>query len=517
MKNYTVLLCCTLLSFAVNSQEPADALRFAWTQPNGTARQQAIGGAMASLGGDLSALYVNPAGLGFYKTGDLILSPAYLRTRNTSSYLGKSETDQRGTIGLGTTGVVTGTQFYEHGMGKRSQQKRTGAFGIALNQTAQFNSNLLYRGLNTRNSYSQRFLEEISGIGDANQVAQNFPFGSSLAFNTFWIDTIGGGSSGNFRYKSRAPVSTGLLQEYSERSRGAVNELALGYGGSVNDKLYFGFTLGIPFVFFNRTTTFTEADATLDMNNFDFASIEQRLETNGNGLNLKVGVIYRPAPFWRFGLAIHTPTWLRLTDIYSATVTTDTENYKSLQTQSSSIFTNGEDAQFTYFHFTPYRFLVSGSYVINETEDVTRQKGFLTADLEYVNYKASSFRVDPEMDNSQSTRNYFSELNTAIDNAYRGALNLRVGGELKFTTLMTRVGVALLGNPYQNNHSPAASRLQLSGGLGYRNKGNFIDLTYVHTAGTDTHYAYRLTQQPVEGAAIQSQGTRVVLTFGHKF
>jgi hypothetical protein len=191
MKNYMVLLCCTLLSFAVNSQEPADALRFAWTQPNGTARQQAIGGAMASLGGDLSALYVNPAGLGFYKTGDLVLSPAYLRTRNTSSYLGKSETDQRGTIGLGTTGVVTGTQFYEHGMGKRSQQKRTGAFGIALNQTAQFNSNLLYRGLNTRNSYSQRFLEEISGIGDANQVAQNFPFGSSLAFNTFWIDTIG--------------------------------------------------------------------------------------------------------------------------------------------------------------------------------------------------------------------------------------------------------------------------------------------------------------------------------------
>ena len=159
MKNYTVLLCCTLLSFAVNSQEPADALRFAWTQPNGTARQQAIGGAMASLGGDLSALYVNPAGLGFYKTGDLVLSPAYLHTRNTSSYLGKSETDQRGTIGLGTTGVVTGTQFYEHGMGQRSQQKRTGAFGIALNQTAQFNSNLLYRGLNTRNSYSQRFLE----------------------------------------------------------------------------------------------------------------------------------------------------------------------------------------------------------------------------------------------------------------------------------------------------------------------------------------------------------------------
>ena len=517
MKYYPVLLCCMLLSFVGNSQEPSDALRFAWTQPNGTARQQAIGGAMASLGGDLSALYVNPAGLGFYKTGDLVLSPAYQHTRNRSSYLGKTETDQRGTIGFGTIGLVTGSQFYEHGLGKQSQQKRTGAFAIALNQVAHFNSNLLYRGLNTRNSYAQSFLEEIAGIGDANQVAQNFPFGSSLAFNTYWIDTIGGGSSGNFRYKTRAPVSTGLLQENSVRSRGAVNELALGYGGSVNEKIYFGFTLGIPFVFFDRTTTFTEADATVDINNFDYASIEQRLETNGNGLHLKLGLIYRPAPFWRFGLAIHTPTWFRLTDTYSATITTDTENYKGVQTQSSSIFTNGEDAQFSYFHFTPYRFLISGSYVVNETEDVNRQKGFLTADLEYVNYRASSFKVDPEIDNSESARAYFNELNNTIDDSFKGAFNLRVGGELKFTTLMTRLGVALLGNPYQKNYAPAASRLQLSGGLGYRNKGNFIDLTYLYTAGKDTHYAYRLTQQAVSGAAVLSSGSRVVLTFGHKF
>lgn len=44
---------------------PLMALRYSWNVSSGTARQQAVGGAMASLGGDLSAAYVNPAGLGF--------------------------------------------------------------------------------------------------------------------------------------------------------------------------------------------------------------------------------------------------------------------------------------------------------------------------------------------------------------------------------------------------------------------------------------------------------------------
>ncbi|MFM8711689.1 MAG: hypothetical protein ACKOC7_10465, partial [Sphingomonadales bacterium] len=88
VKNYSLPICFVLLLSITHAQEPDDALRYAWTQPNGTARQQAIGGAMASLGGDLAALFVNPAGLGFYKTGDLVLSPAYQRLRNKSTYLG---------------------------------------------------------------------------------------------------------------------------------------------------------------------------------------------------------------------------------------------------------------------------------------------------------------------------------------------------------------------------------------------------------------------------------------------
>src|SRR5213075_554251 len=93
------------------------------------------------------------------------------------------------------------------------------------------------------------------------------------------------------------------------------------------------------------------------------------------------------------------------------------------------------DAQFKYWMISPYRVMVSASYVLREIEDVRKQKGFLTADIEYTNYKASSYSTSSSegADNTQTTKDYLKSLNKAIDNAYKGAFNFRVGGELKFT------------------------------------------------------------------------------------
>ena len=509
MKIKALFLSTALASQVVFAQEPPDALRLSWTNPNGTARQQAIGGAMASLGGDLSAAYVNPAGLGFYRTGDLVISPGFNQLRNKATYYGTSEKDSRSSVGFGATGFVAGT-------GLENKNKGGVAFAVAINRAAWFGNNLLYRGYNTQNSYSQKFLEEIAGQGDANVVAQNYPFGASLAFNTYWIDTINGGSSGNYQYHSRAPIGN-LIQENSVTSRGGISELAIALAGTKNEKLFYGVTLGLPFLNYSRETAFTEADKTYALNFFDYATITESLQTKGNGANLKLGIIYRPAAQWRFGFAFHTPTFFKLTDTYSASVTTNTENYKGVQTQTSSFLNNGNEGKFSYYHFTPYRLMISGSYVIREIEDVTKQKGFLTADLEYVDYRASSYEADNEDNNRSSTKAYFKSLNNAIDNAYKGALNIRMGGELKFTTVMTRFGFSVLGNPYQNIAGEKGSRLQLSGGLGYRNKGYFIDLTYVHTIGTDVHYAYRLSQQTFQGATLNQTGARILMSLGVKF
>ena len=156
------------------------------------------------------------------------------------------------------------------------------------------------------------------------------------------------------------------------------------------------------------------------------------------------------------------------------------------------------------------------SYVLREVEDVTKQRGFLTADVEYVNYASAAFQPDSENGNDLSTKEYLKSLNTAIDKAYKSAINVRAGGELKFTTIMVRAGVAYYGSPYQNIAGENGSKLNLSGGLGYRNKGFFIDLTYVHSMQKDVHFPYRLQYGPYAGANLKTTAGSALLTVGFK-
>ena len=527
MKKIFFILATIALSFPIFSQEPADALRYSWYQSSGTARQQAVGGAMASLGGDISATFVNPAGLGFYKTGDFVLTPGYNFLNNKATYFNRTEKDKKNVFSFGTIGFVLGTgenQDSRDPSNTGSRRRSSGsAISIAINRTANFSSRLLYRGENHQSSYSQKFLEELqnNNIIDSS-AAFLFPHGSSLAINTFWIDTAAGWSTGDRNERSFVSLSqpllgTGLLQENKVTTRGGITELAIAGAGNIRDKFYFGATLGIPFLRFEREASFTEADATDDINNrFNYATITENMTTSGTGLNLKLGVIFKPVEYVRLGLAIHSPSLFRLTDKYNASVTADTEGFQGLLTQSSLDFTGGSDAEFKYWYVTPYRIMVSGSYVLREIEDVRKQKGFLTADIEFVNYKASSFSTDPDDPDEKSSEVYLKSLNKAIDNAYKPAFNFKVGGELKFTTVMVRLGGAYYGNPYKDLAGEKGHRFQLTGGLGYRNKGMFIDLAYVHTMGKDVHFGYRLQSSPFSGASIKNTGGNALLTLGFK-
>jgi hypothetical protein len=81
---------------------------------------------------------------------------------------------------------------------------------------------------------------------------------------------------------------------------------------------------------------------------------------------------------------------------------------------------------------------------------------------------------------------------------------------------MVRLGGSYYGNPYQDLHGEKGSRFQLTGGLGYRNKGMFVDLTYAYTQTKDVNYAYRLQYSDYSGANIKTGGSSVLLTVGLK-
>jgi long-subunit fatty acid transport protein len=99
---------------------------------------------------------------------------------------------------------------------------------------------------------------------------------------------------------------------------------------------------------------------------------------------------------------------------------------------------------------------------------------------------------------------------------YKGAFNFRVGGELKFNIIMARLGFAYYSDPYKEK-ALKGSKMLLSGGLGYRNKGFFIDLTYVHNVSKDINFPYRLNDRENTYASLKQTQGNISATVGFKF
>ena len=507
---YLVVLFSLITTFSY-AQEPADALRYSYlTQSGGTARNQAIGGAGVSLGGEFSSLFINPAGLGFYKTGDFVFTPGYAIKTDNSNYLNSSQ--KAGTnynFNLGASGVLFSSPSVDKSV-------KSFTLGIGINKTADFNNHIYYSGINTTSSYSEKYLEELTSnnVTDPNKAATDYPYGSSLALNTYLINpTYNADSSAVTGYSSLANPAFGLRQENTINTSGGITDLAIGTGLNLQDKWFFGGTLSFSFLNYSRDASYKETDTSSNThNNFNYFEADESLQTKGVGINGKFGVIYKPVEYVRLGLAIHTPTFYQLTDNYTSQVITDLEGYggAGVKKQSSTDLTNGQPLQSKYNLNTPWRIMASGSYVFREVQDVQQQRGFITADVEYVNYKAMSFHA---ADNSSDSKDYYSSLNKTINNLYKNAINVRLGGEVKFNTIMFRLGGAYYGNPYKNESSDI---VKLSGGLGYRAHGMFIDLTYVYSMNKDIHYPYLLADKANTPAYLKNNAGNIVATIGFK-
>src|SRR5689334_16393461 len=142
MKSVFFIMAIFLSQLYSFSQEPADALRYSWYTQSGTARNQAIGGAMGSLGGEISTIFVNPAGLGFFKNGEIVLSPGFTLASGKGSFRGTDATaDRLNRFNFGTSGIIWGfSDKYSRWTNK--------AFSIAVNRTANFNNTIYYKGTN---------------------------------------------------------------------------------------------------------------------------------------------------------------------------------------------------------------------------------------------------------------------------------------------------------------------------------------------------------------------------------
>lgn len=523
-----LLIICLLTSNLIYAQAPEDAMRYSFYPQHGTARNVAIGGAMGSLGGDINATFVNPAGLGLYKTKEIVFTPAFALNSNKINYRETASKNKTNNFNLGTTGFVWA---YNNRYNKSSS-----AVSLAITQTADFNNTIKYSGLNNYSSIAEQFAEEIKysgvSVNDALNTNSSVPYGAAPALFTYLVDVVKNPTPTNPNDSFLIVTATdnilskhqALKQDVTKTTKGGMYELALGFAHNFQDKWLFGGTISMPIINYNSKMNFVESDTSSNTTNgFKMAQYTDDFKTTGIGLNGKFGVIYRPKEYIRIGLALHTPMFMYLKDERTTNLTTHLErpywnspySTDTVITISSQTFTNNQPGQSKYVQMSPFKAILSASYVFREIEDVKRQKAFITADIEYVHHRGSRFSSDAETPTADD-KAYYKQLNSVVKGTYKGNFNFRVGGELKFNIIMARLGFAYYGNPYKDPELKA-NKMIVSGGLGYRNKGVFVDLTYAHSFNKDVDFAYRLVSKDDTFATVKNQRGNIVATVGFKF
>lgn len=90
MNRIAYLLVSTFLlsGGAVFAQGELDAYKYSQNDVTGTARYLGMGGAFGALGGDISAMSSNPAGLGVYRSSEVVTSLSLSSIKTNSNWNG---------------------------------------------------------------------------------------------------------------------------------------------------------------------------------------------------------------------------------------------------------------------------------------------------------------------------------------------------------------------------------------------------------------------------------------------
>lgn len=503
------LLVLAALVGGINSmqaQDEFDALRYGYNQSFGTARSMGIGGALGSLGADFGAMSVNPAGLGLYRKNDVSLSPLLTINNNRGTYNGWEQSDRSNRFNLASGGLVM-TNAKPSSQANRSKWKSV-AYGLGFNRLANFSNEYSYSGDNYSSSMIEKYAEEFNRLGGLNSNTLNtVSFPAFGAYQTYLIDKDYLGDS--TKAHSYVPFTDGIRQSKRVVDRGGMNEMVFSVGGNYMDKVMLGATLGITRVNFERSTYMSEDDISGRTDNFfKYVDVSETYNTEGTGINMKLGAIFKTSDAFRFGLAFHTPTQLYLNDIYSSGVESHTEGLKAIANPGANPVTTYYQDKPSYFEYrltTPYRAIASATILF-------KQQGYITADVEYVDYNAMRYNF------GVAYRNEANAMNLAIRNTFKGAANVRLGGEFRINQVAFRGGFNYMGSPYTYAQKKG-DRYTLSLGTGYRTDTWYMDLTYAHSFQDvyETPYVLgRLGGSPAP-ALLNFRAHQVVLTWGSRF
>ncbi len=469
------------------------ALQLSGITQNGTARFQGVGGNHAALGGDASNIFGNPAGIAFFNRSEISLSPTYYSISNESSYINGTQKDQKANPNLSQFSLILAGNPQSY-----NRKWRRTSFGVSYSRQANLNNSFTYGGLNNRSSMIDNIAEISNGLPVQtleDEYNNGRPYSIESAFyNLYQMDAL----SANGPYRRPVPLSNASFEQSGKvEVSGTSSQWTFAYAGNYDDKLYVGVSGGFARHSYIRQNNYEERF----VNGGAFRGLDYRedININGTGIFLSAGVIYKANDFLQLGASLHSPTWSNMQMTYEEEVGVDVLNNRvPIYDSNGNPVTNAQGQQAfdqlpdTRVNLEPYDFEYSMRTPLRATGGATfflGKKGFITASAEYVGYKGMS--VSTQEDNQFKTNN-----RRLIQSSFNNVVNLRVGGEARLDKFRVRAGVGYLPNQYSQNYNIEGkldrSKIQFSGGLGYRNERFYVDLAGTYLKTKDAFSPYQL-------------------------
>jgi hypothetical protein len=477
-----------------------NALLFSRTKPGGSARIQAMGGAQIALGGDFSSALSNPAGLGMFNRTEITFSPAFNTYQTTSNHLGKKESDSKGLLNIPGLSVV-------YHAPQEKGKFLGGSFAISMTRVNDFNNTFRYSNTDFGSSIIDYFIEN-ANASDFSDIR------TELGYNTFLLEDssyYGGNPNQYFSVMGLDPDDPEDIRSVQRAgsviTKGAQYQWSFGYGGNFNDKLFVGANIGITSFRYKFNSTYREWDYVFASRSGALNSLEmsESITIDGSGINLTLGMIYRPISFVQLGLSLVTPTLYELSDTYHVSLDTYWNGYDYLNV--GPLYNEGSELSepliSEYSLTTPLKLSLGGAFFISKI-------GLITGDVEFINYGKAKYR-------SEVTGISFADENKGVNTYYTNTVNYRFGTEWRINVFRLRAGYSLQGNPYKRQYEVDQKIQTVSAGVGVRFNKYSVDAAWLRSEGKSAYSPYVFLDNTGPVANLKNNITSVMVTVGYRF
>jgi len=489
-----------------HAQDVTDALRYTGDEIQGTARYRGLSGAFGALGGDLSAVSINPAGSAVFTSSSLSISLSNNNIKNNVQYFNGNNTSKESNIDLNQAGA----SFVIYNRNSDSNWSKF-VFSAAYDKVKNYNNEWLASGVNST-SIDRYFLsitenqsipfgvlklqpgeyieEAYADIGSN----PNYGYPFQQVFLGYWagiIDPVNldnDTNNDNIDYMSNTAPATSFYQEYQYAATGYNGKLALNFATSYKDRLYLGVNLNSHFISYDKFTSFYENNS--DPNSFAKQVLfENWLTTYGTGFSFQLGAIAKVTDGLRLGLSYNSPTWYRVEEELIQNIDSNVAD------PDIGYISNIINVYPAYNIQSPGKFTGSLAYVFDKY-------GLISFDYSLKDYGNTKFK--PTSDS------YFAGQNNVINNKLTTAATYKVGAEVRLQQFSLRGGYRIEESPYKDGKT-LGDLTGYSLGLGYNFGGFKIDMAF-DQAKQDSENRLYSNSGFLNSANIDSKLTNVTLT-----